>query len=122
MSFDQLEPQTPMRMPAANAYAEAALARSRAAAARVRTLMDLSYGPDAKHRLDLYLPEGTVTGAPVLIFLHGGSWTHGYKEWMGFMAPAIVELPAVFIAANYRLAPRHRFPAQLEDTLAIGRA
>ncbi len=119
MSFDTLEPQTPMRMPAANAYAETALARSRAAAARVRTLMDVSYGSDPKHRLDLYLPQGPVKAAPVLIFLHGGSWTHGYKEWMGFMAPALVDLPAIFIAANYRLAPTHRFPAQLDDTLAV---
>jgi arylformamidase len=119
MGFDNLEPQTPMRMPAANAYAAAALARSRAAAASCRTLLDLSYGPDPKHRLDLYLPRASVTGAPVLIFLHGGSWTHGYKEWMGFMALALVDLPAIFIAANYRLAPAHRFPAQLEDTLAL---
>jgi len=119
LGFDNLEPQTPMQMAAANAYAAAALARSRAAAAQCRTVLDLSYGPDRKHRLDLYLPRAQVTGAPVLIFLHGGSWTHGYKEWMGLMAPALVGLPAIFIAANYRLAPAHRFPAQLEDTLAI---
>jgi arylformamidase len=119
MGFDSLEPQTPMQMPAANAYAAAALARSRAAAADCRTLMDLSYGPDPKHRLDLYLPRAPLTGAPVLIFLHGGSWTHGYKEWMGFMAPALVDLPAIVVVANYRLAPTHRFPAQLEDTLAL---
>lgn len=119
MSFDHLEPQTPMRMPAANAYAATALARSRAAAASSRTLLDVPYGLDPKHRLDLYLPSARVTGAPVLIFLHGGSWTHGYKEWMGFMAPALVDLPAIFVAANYRLAPTHRFPAQLEDTLAV---
>lgn len=119
MGFESLEPQTPMQMPAANAYAAAALARSRAAVSQCRTVLELSYGPDRKHRLDLYLPRARVTGAPVLIFLHGGSWTHGYKEWMGLMAPALVDLPAIFVAANYRLAPTHRFPAQLEDTLAI---
>ena len=119
MSFDHLDPQTPMRMPAANAYAATALKRSRATAASSKALLDVSYGPDPKHRLDLYLPPARVSGAPVLIFLHGGSWTHGYKEWMGFMAPALVDLPAIFIAANYRLAPTHRFPTQLEDTLAI---
>src|SRR5258708_4895916 len=105
MSFDNLEPQTPMQMPAANAYAASALARSRAAPEQCRTLTDVSYGSDPKHRLDVYLPRDRVTGAPVLIFLHGGSWTHGYKEWMGFMGPALVDLPAIFIAANYRLAP-----------------
>jgi acetyl esterase/lipase len=119
VGFDNLEPQTPMQMPAANAYAAAALARSRAAASECRAVLDVAYGPDRKHRLDLYLPSARVTGAPVLIFLHGGSWTHGYKEWMGLTAPTLVDLPAIFIAANYRLAPTHRFPAQLEDTLAI---
>ncbi|HKF70966.1 MAG TPA: alpha/beta hydrolase [Stellaceae bacterium] len=119
MSFDHLEPQTPMRMPAANAYAAAALARSRTAAESSRTRFDVPYGPDPKHRLDLYLPRAPATGTPVLIFLHGGSCTHGYKVWMGFMAPALVDLPAIFVAANYRLAPTHRFPAQLDDTLAI---
>lgn len=119
MGFDTLEPQTPMRMPAANAYAATALARSRAAAERCRVALDLSYGPDPKHRLDLYLPERAGRGAAVLIFLHGGSWTHGYKEWMGFMAPALFDLPAILVAANYRLAPTHRFPAQLDDTLAV---
>jgi acetyl esterase/lipase len=119
MSFDHLEPQSAMRMPAANAYAAAALARSRAAAERSRTLLDVSYGPDPKHKLDLYLPQAGVTDAPVLIFLHGGSWTHGYKEWMGFMGPALADLPAILIAANYRLAPTHRFPSQLDDTLAV---
>jgi arylformamidase len=119
MSFDNLEPQTPMQMPAANAYAASALGRSRAAVEQCRTRLDVSYGRDPKHRLDLYLPHDRVTGAPVLIFLHGGSWTHGYKEWVGFMGPTLVDLPAIFIAANYRLAPVHRFPAQLDDTLAV---
>ena len=77
VGFDNLEPQTPMQMPAANAYAAAALARSRAAAAECRAVLDVAYGPDRKHRLDLYLPGARVTGTPVLIFLHGGSWTHG---------------------------------------------
>ena len=119
MGFKTLEPQTPMRMPEANAYAAAALARSEAAAARCRGEFDVPYGPDPKHKLDLYLPAKAGRPAPVLIFLHGGSWTHGYKEWMGFMAPALVDLPAILVAANYRLVPAHRFPAQVEDALAV---
>ena len=54
----------------------------------------------------------------VIVFLHGGGWTHGFKEWMGFMAPSIVAWPAVFISVAYRLAPDHRYPAQLDDTLS----
>ena len=25
----------------------------------------------------------------MVIFFHGGGWTNGYKEWCGFMAPAL---------------------------------
>jgi acetyl esterase/lipase len=36
-------------------------------------------GDDArKHRLDLFLPSGPP-GWPLLVFVHGGSWTHGDK-------------------------------------------
>ena len=33
--------------------------------------------------------------APVLIFLHGGGWEFGYKEWMGYMARALKGVPEV---------------------------
>ena len=31
------------------------------------------------------------------------------------MAPAVTALPAVFVAATYRLAPKHRWPASFDD-------
>jgi acetyl esterase/lipase len=34
---------------------------------------------------------------------------------MGFMAPSIVEAPAIFVSASYRHAPTAKFPKQLED-------
>lgn len=52
---------------------------------------------------------------PALLFMHGGYWTRGYKDWMGFMAPAITCLPAIFISVGYRLAPEAKFPAPVED-------
>jgi acetyl esterase/lipase len=54
----------------------------------------------------------------VVVFLHGGGWTNGYKEWCGFVAPAVTALGAVLVAPRYRLAPDHRFPACLHDVLA----
>jgi acetyl esterase/lipase len=53
----------------------------------------------------------------VLLFFHGGAWTGGTKEWMGFMAPPLLALPAIFVTANYRLAPATRYPAMLEDCM-----
>ncbi len=55
---------------------------------------------------------------PVILFFHGGAWAHGYKEWAGFMAPALIAAPAIFVSSGYRLAPAHKFPAPLDDAFA----
>ena len=34
---------------------------------------------------------------------------------MGFMAPAITCLPAIFVSVGYRLAPEAKFPLRVED-------
>ncbi len=49
------------------------------------------------------------------MFFHGGGWTNGYKEWMAFMAPALVAQGVTFVSAGYRLAPAHLFPVGLDD-------
>lgn len=123
MAFDSLMPQPPMSMPAANAYAAECLARSRAVANCSRSVLDVPYGQHVQQRLDIYLPDEASFGGggprlPVFAFLHGGSWTHGYKEWMGFMAPPITAHPAIFVSVGYRLAPEHKFPAQRDDVLS----
>lgn len=58
-------------------------------------------------------PDGRV-----LLLWHGGGWTSGYKEWMGFMAPPLNAAGVTVVSAGYRLAPQHLFPAGLEDCAA----
>ena len=117
MAFDHLPRQSPIN-PRADRYAAKALSLSRAVAENSRCVLDVAYGADPLQKLDLYLPDRLDVPCPVIVFLHGGGWTHGFKEWMGFMAPPIVAWPAVFISVAYRLAPDHRYPAQLDDTLS----
>jgi len=84
---------------------------------------DLPYydGPGAdakKHLLDLYLPAETED-FPVLLFVHGGGWRHGYKD--GWLNPydrlgnGLARHGVGVVVTTYRLAPKHRFPAQAED-------
>ncbi|MGB5466048.1 MAG: hypothetical protein WBM84_08175, partial [Sedimenticolaceae bacterium] len=40
---------------------------------------DLAYGPDPRHRLDLYLPSTRTRNKAVVVFIHGGSWDSGDK-------------------------------------------
>lgn len=117
MAFEDLPRQSPIN-PRADRYAAEALSLSRAVAESSRCVLDVAYGAGPLQKLDLYLPARLDVPCPVIVFLHGGGWTHGFKEWMGFMAPPIVAWPAVFVSVAYRLAPDHRYPAQLEDTLS----
>jgi acetyl esterase/lipase len=58
-------------------------------------------------------PNGTV-----LAFIHGGGWTNGYKEMMGYMAPAFTQRGVLFASIGYRLAPRYLWPACFDDAAA----
>lgn len=118
MAFDDLPPRPEPIFAAARVYAQSVLNASRQAAesGALNFEGDIAFGPDYFQRVDVYSPLTGEAGLPVLLFLHGGAFIGGYKEWMGFMAPAILRTPAVFVSVSYRLAPEHCFPAQLEDT------
>ena len=69
-------------------------------------------------QLDLYFPPETMQPLwPVVVYIHGGSWQQGDKE-TAFYMPAFLELQSrgfLIVSINYRLAPGHPFPAQIED-------
>jgi acetyl esterase/lipase len=79
---------------------------------------DLPYGEDPYQRL---LVCRAAAAREVLVFLHGGGWTNGYKEWLAFMAPALNAAGVTLVSAGYRLAPAHPFPAGLQDVAAAVR-
>jgi acetyl esterase/lipase len=120
MSFANLPQQNyDSFTPRAKDYMQQTIDRSKQAAEQTRSFFDMPYGPDPRQQLDIYCPlaEGG-TNLPVVMFLHGGGWSFGYKEQMGFMATPIVAMPAIFVSVSYRLIPAHRFPAALDDTIA----
>ena len=47
--------------------------------ARVERIGDLRYaeGAGTRRLLDIYRPRGGITGAPVLLQIHGGAWVLG---------------------------------------------
>lgn len=51
----------------------------------------------------------------VLLLIHGGGWTSGYKEWMAFMAPGLTKRGITAASLGYRLAPAHVWPACFDD-------
>jgi arylformamidase len=106
--------------PEAAGYAERVLARAEGIYRRGAVERDLRYGAHSRQVLDVFLPEagGRSGHCPLLAFFHGGGWMNGQKEWMAFMAPAVVRIPAVFVTIFYRLAPTFRWPLMGEDCVA----
>jgi acetyl esterase/lipase len=84
----------------------------------VEVIRDINYTAGGKRaRLDIYRPAGRdLHDAPVLVQVHGGAWTIGTKEQQGLLLMnAMAERGWVCVAMNYRLAPKHPFPAQIID-------
>lgn len=83
----------------------------------VQIAAHVAYGPEARHRLDLYRPQNRAEDAalPVLIFVYGGSWDSGRKEDYGFVGHAFAARGFLTAVADYRLVPGVRYPAFVDD-------
>jgi acetyl esterase/lipase len=75
----------------------------------------IAYGPDERHRLDVYLPEQGAGSAPVMAFLYGGGWNDGQRADYAFVGRAFAAQGFVTVIPDYRLVPQVRFPAFVED-------
>lgn len=70
--------------------------------------------------LRIYRPLSRVDdpAAPAMLFLHGGGWVVGDLDTHDGLCRALAAAGAcVVIAVDYRLAPKHAFPAALEDAI-----
>lgn len=77
-------------------------------------------GGGTELRLDLVMPLGEGP-FPAIVCLHGGGWIGGERQKMRGTLEALARKGYVAISPDYRLAPRHRFPAQIEDCKAAVR-
>jgi len=67
--------------------------------------------------MDIYQPRKGERPAPAIIYIHGGGWIGGDKsDGAGHLFTGDLLERGYFISAiNYRLAPKYKFPAQIED-------
>jgi acetyl esterase/lipase len=65
-------------------------------------------------RLDVVRPTGDGP-FPAVLLLHGGGWQQGRRSDLESTARALADRGYVAASADYRLAPRFRFPAPVED-------
>lgn len=89
-------------------------------AANARTaLRDLTYGPQARNQLDLFLPE-QPEGAPVVVYIHGGRWLRGDKnQVLEYDRVEALNRAGIAVASiNHTYSTEAPWPAQLADALA----
>ncbi|PWJ92468.1 acetyl esterase [Mesorhizobium loti] len=77
-------------------------------------------GPNGPITLRIHRGTGAPqSGAPALLYLHGGGWVIGNLDSHDEICRSMANLGnAVIVCPDYRLAPEHKFPAGLEDCLA----
>jgi len=91
--------------------------------AEIEAKKDVTYATvgDTKLQLDLYSPKGLDHPVPAIVVIHGGGWMAGKRQDMASLAERLAEHGFVAATISYRFAPKHRFPAQIEDAKAAVR-
>lgn len=94
-----------------------ALAATAARGDEIEVQSNVEYGQTGDETLTLHLarPASGEGPFPVIVAIHGGAWRGGNKD---IHLPQIKEFAKqgyVAVSVGYRLAPKHRFPAQVED-------
>ncbi len=69
------------------------------------------------NKVDLYLPRGTDSPAPVLVYIHGGGWVGGSKESSVLRLVPWMEMGWAVVNVQYRLGEVSLAPAAVEDCL-----
>ncbi len=85
--------------------------------AEIEFKKDIVYGKggDEVLVLDLATPKGLVAPAPGIVWIHGGAWRAGDKREFENAIRESARAGYVSVSINYRLVPKHIFPAQIED-------
>lgn len=86
----------------------------------IEVMRDLRYRPGAapEHQLDVYRPRDADGPLPIVLYIHGGAFLTLSKDTHWLMGLAFARKGYLVFNLSYRLAPRHRFPAAIEDVCA----
>lgn len=72
------------------------------------------YGSDEQHHNLLFIPRKSAARNAIL-FVHPGGWSQGSSRVYAHVGGFFSSMGYPTIVAGYRLAPEHRFPAQVHD-------
>ncbi|MBZ2186466.1 MAG: alpha/beta hydrolase fold domain-containing protein [Bryobacter sp.] len=75
----------------------------------------------ARMEMDIVKPDHASGTLPAVLFVHGGGFRRGTRQGYLELAKKLAGRGYVTATASYRLAPRHQFPAAVEDVKAAVR-
>jgi acetyl esterase/lipase len=83
----------------------------------VEVVRDLPYreGGAIEHLLDVWQPTNVAGPRPIVFYVHGGGFRFLSKDTHWIMALMFARAGYLVFNVSYRLAPRHPFPAAVED-------
>lgn len=71
--------------------------------------------------MDIFRPKNAAGAQPAVLCIHGGGFRAGSRAGYHALAIKLAQRGYVAATASYRLAPRHQFPAAVEDVKAAVR-
>lgn len=67
-------------------------------------------------RVKIYQPPNLQPGRPLVVYIHGGGYALGAADLDdGFVCRHATDTGLLFVSVEYRLTPKHPFPAGLND-------
>ena len=79
-------------------------------------LADGTYGPLKGQRIEVIVPDQPAKQPrPVVVFIHGGSWSFGDPRNYRFIGRTLAREGYVVVLPGYRLGDAGKFPHMLED-------
>jgi acetyl esterase/lipase len=80
---------------------------------------EIAYGEGPDRRLDVHGRPG-LSGAPVLVYVHGGGWRRGDKRMVHDLPEYARRHGLLLVSVNYRMAPQVDAGGCAEDVAAAG--
>lgn len=77
----------------------------------------VDYGSDKEQYFLYYEPAKTVSDK-LVIWVHGGGWNAGNPKFFDYVGQYMAKQGYRFISIGYRLSPKNKYPAQIEDVCA----
>lgn len=74
----------------------------------------ISFGEDKNRYFYYYEPSNTISKR-IIVWVHGGGWNAGTPKDFDYVGQCIAGAGYRFISLGYRLSPKNKYPAQIED-------